>query len=63
MVITMTQKTKFALLDSGATENFLDPRTVESVEAQRGKRWSVAEYRPVSKNWSAQAYKIHYLYI
>ena len=34
-----------------------------SVEAQWGKRWSVAEYRPVSKNWSAQAYKIHYLYI
>ena len=29
MVITTTQKTKFTLLDSGATENFLDPRTVE----------------------------------
>ena len=29
MVMTTTQKTKFALLDSGATENFLDPRTVE----------------------------------
>ena len=33
------------------------------VEVQRGKRWSTAEYRPVSKNWSAQVYKIHYLYI
>ena len=29
MVMTTTQKTEFALLDSGATENFLDPRTVE----------------------------------
>ena len=29
MVMTMTQKTEFALLDSGATENFLDPWTIE----------------------------------
>ena len=29
MVMTTTQKTEFTLLDSGATENFLDPRTVE----------------------------------
>ena len=29
MVITTTQKTEKALIDSGATENFLDPRTVE----------------------------------
>ena len=27
--MTTTQKTEFALLNSGATENFLDPRTVE----------------------------------
>ena len=29
MVITMTQKTEFALLNSGATENFLNPWTIE----------------------------------
>ena len=29
MVMTTTQKTEFALLDSGATENFLNPQTVE----------------------------------
>jgi hypothetical protein len=29
MVMTTTQKTEFALIDSGATENFIDPRTIE----------------------------------
>ena len=29
MVMTTSQKTEFPLLDSGATKNFLDPRTVE----------------------------------
>ena len=29
MVLTTTQKTEQALLDSGATENFIDPRTIE----------------------------------
>src|SRR5713101_5981049 len=28
LVLTTTQKTEFALLDSGATENFLDSKTV-----------------------------------
>jgi hypothetical protein len=28
----MTQKTKFALLDSGATKNFIDPRTVKQLQ-------------------------------
>ena len=28
MFLTMTQKTELALLDSRATENFLDPRTI-----------------------------------
>ena len=32
MVMTMAQKTELALLDSGATENFLDPRTVERLQ-------------------------------
>jgi hypothetical protein len=31
MVMTTTKKTEFALLDSGATENFIDPRTVEKL--------------------------------
>ena len=34
--MTMTQKTKFALLDSGATKNFLDPRTVERLQISIG---------------------------
>ena len=29
MVMTTTQKTEFALIDSGATKNFIDPRTVD----------------------------------
>ena len=29
--MTTTQKTEFALLDSGATENFIDPRTMEQL--------------------------------
>ena len=32
MVMTTTQKTEFALLDSGATENFLDPQTMERLQ-------------------------------
>ena len=31
MIITTTQKTEIALLDSGATENFIDPRTIEQL--------------------------------
>jgi hypothetical protein len=29
IIVTTTQETEFALMDSGATENFIDPRTVE----------------------------------
>jgi hypothetical protein len=29
MVMITNQKTKIALVDSGATENFIDPHTVE----------------------------------
>ena len=32
MVVTMTQKTEFALLNSGATENFLNPWTIEHLQ-------------------------------
>jgi hypothetical protein len=32
MVMTTTQKTEFALIDSGATENFINPRTVERLQ-------------------------------
>jgi predicted aspartyl protease len=31
LVLTTTQKTEEALIDSGATENFLDPRTVSKL--------------------------------
>ena len=31
MIIATTQKTKTMLLDSGATENFIDPRTIEQL--------------------------------
>ena len=32
MVMITTQKIKFALLDSGATEIFLDPQTIEHLQ-------------------------------
>jgi hypothetical protein len=32
MVMTTNQKTKIALVDSGATENFIDPHTVERLQ-------------------------------
>ena len=32
MVMTTTQKTEQALINSGATENFIDPKTVEQLQ-------------------------------
>jgi hypothetical protein len=32
MVMTTNQKTEIALVDSGATENFIDPHTVERLQ-------------------------------